>query len=114
MRRAMLVLGLSIMTAGCAGVGRYLDPGQPFSAAVERGERFAQRACAGCHAIRGEEQSKGSAPTFRTLRLRYTGPQLERRLAAISARGHYEMPPVFITSEEAKDVAEYIESLGDR
>lgn len=114
MRRAMFIVGLSIAAAGCAVVGRDAEPGRPFSVAVERGERFAQRACAGCHVIRGDERSRGNAPTFQTLRLRYTGPQLERRLAEISGHGHYEMSPIYISPDEAKDLAEYVESLGSR
>lgn len=115
MRRTFLVIALAALAAGCAGTaGVRMAPARP-SVTVERGEQFAQRACAGCHAIRRDDASRnGAAPPFRDLRVRATAPMLERRLAEISRSGHYEMPPVFITEDEARAVAAYIESLGDR
>jgi mono/diheme cytochrome c family protein len=115
MRRRAIILGLSLLTAACAGFVRDPGPARALSPDAERGERFAQRACAGCHAIRPSDQgTPRSAPAFATLRLRYNRIQTERRLATISERGHYEMPPIFISADEAKDLAAYIESLGDR
>lgn len=115
MRRTLLVITLAGLAAGCAGTpGDDALGGRP-SPAAERGEQFAQRACAGCHAIRLDDASRnGAAPPFRDLRVRSTAPMLRQRLDEISRRGHYEMPPVFVSEDEARDVAAYIESLGDR
>jgi mono/diheme cytochrome c family protein len=109
--RIFITLGLAAAAfAGCASLG-----GRAPAGGVERGQQFAQRACAGCHAIGASGESpRGGAPAFGALRLRYTGPQLERTLAAISGHGHYEMPPIFISADEARDLADYIEGLGGR
>lgn len=114
MQKPLLVASLAALLAGCAStppsgpVARRPDP------AAERGQRFAQRACAGCHALSATESPRGgAAPSFAKIRLRFTPIALERRLAEISGHGHYEMPPVFISKDEAKDLAAYIESLGD-
>lgn len=114
MRTALMILGLGAVLAGCASLGSDAGPARMRDSAAERGQHFAQRACAGCHALDAGESPRGGAPAFATLRLRYTPIALERRLSEISAHGHYEMPPVFITQDEAKDVAAYIGSLGGR
>ena len=112
MSRAVLIVALSALAAACAAPGPAPGPGQAPDPAAERGLRFAQRACAGCHSIEASGDSpRSSAPAFGTLRMRYTPVQLERRFAAISDRGHYEMPPIYILPTEAKDLAAYIESL---
>ncbi|WP_374470033.1 cytochrome c [Phenylobacterium sp.] len=110
MRRTLLIAALSALVAACAtGSG----PGRAPASAAERGAQFAWRACNGCHAVGPEGGARnGAAPAFRDLRLRFTSLQLERRLAEISRNGHYEMPPVFISREEAADIAAYVESLG--
>jgi mono/diheme cytochrome c family protein len=114
MRASLLILGLGVLLAGCASFGAGPGPAHVRDAAAERGLHFAQRACAGCHSLDAGESPRGGAPAFATLRLRYTPIALERRLGEISAHGHYEMPPVFITQDESKDVAAYIGSLGAR
>jgi mono/diheme cytochrome c family protein len=113
MRRTLPILAMAALLGACAteagAAGKSPDP------AVERGLRFAQRSCAGCHAIAPDGESRRTgAPNFGQLRMRYTSPALEKRLADISRHGHLEMPPVFITQAEARDVAEYIESLGGK
>lgn len=112
MRRTLLIIGLSALATACATGG---GPGRAPGSAAERGQQFAYRACAGCHAVGQEAESRSAnAPRFRDLRIRFTAPSLERRLAEISRQGHYEMPPVFISQDEAVDIAAYIESLGER
>lgn len=113
MLRTLLIITAGVATAACASLVAPTPSGAP-DPNIERGQRFAQRACAGCHAIgvRGQSPS-GNAPAFGTLRLRYTSPQLVRRLAVISRDGHYEMPPIYISPDEANDLAYYVESLGD-
>lgn len=114
MRTLLIIAGLGALLAGCASVGSDGGVAKAPGSAPERGLRFAQRACAGCHALDSGESPRGGAPAFAALRLRYTPIALERRLGEISAHGHYEMPPVFISQDEAKDVAAYIGSLGAR
>ena len=109
MRRTLLILGLAAATAACATGGTGWAP----ATAADRGEQFAWRACAGCHAVGPDGDSRNSnAPRFRELATRYNALQLERRMAEISRDGHYEMPPVFISADEARDIAAYIQKLG--
>ena len=113
MSRTILIACLCLLTGACAAGGRLAWPGAGQDAAEARGERFAHRACAGCHAVeRTGDSRSANAPPFRDLRIRFTAASLERRLADISRRGHYEMPPVFISEDEARDIAAYVETLG--
>lgn len=114
MCRIVPILILAALAAGCASGGRP-GPAAPAPTQADRGERFAWRACAGCHAVGATGESRnGGAPPFRDLAIRYNAVSLERRLAEISRNGHYEMPPVFITVDESRDVAAYIEQLAAR
>jgi mono/diheme cytochrome c family protein len=114
MRTLSLIAGLGVLLAGCASAGPDAGLGRAPGSAAERGLHFAQRACAGCHALDAGQSPNGGAPTFAILQIRFTPIALERRLAEISAHGHYEMPPVFISRDEAKDIAAYIGSIGGR
>ena len=79
---------------------------------VDSGAHLAAQRCAGCHAIGPQGRSHNlAAPPFRDIRLRYNGLSLERELAKISKQGHFEMRPTAIRADEARDIADYIESL---
>jgi mono/diheme cytochrome c family protein len=104
--------GLAAAVAACTTMGGAEAPLGP-DPAVERGRAFAQLRCSGCHATTLDEKPGSSAPRFRDIRLRHTAISLERRLASIVEQGHYEMPRMDFTSQEARDVAVYIESLGE-
>jgi mono/diheme cytochrome c family protein len=83
------------------------------AAEVERGARLAQQRCASCHGMAPTGRSLNlAAPPFRDIRLRYNALSLEREMAKISVRGHFEMGPQVIGAAEAEDLAAYIESLG--
>jgi mono/diheme cytochrome c family protein len=102
MRRCAAVL---IVAALAGGVAR----AQP---AAEAGQRFAVRACAGCHAIGLSGASRNPlAPPFRTLGARLPGRALSTRLRTISAHGHGTMPPIYMTPAERRAVAAYIRLL---
>jgi mono/diheme cytochrome c family protein len=110
--RFLLVAGSAATLAACAAMGDVNTPLGP-DPAVERGRSFAQLRCSGCHATTLDEKPGASAPRFRDIRLRHTAISLERRLATIVEQGHYEMPRVDFTIQEARDVAAYIETLGE-
>jgi len=106
---AMLICGLSL--AACAG-GEEFAP-TPLSPAAERGQQFAARACAGCHAFAAPARSPNiAAPSFAVIRLRHNEVALERTLERIAREGHGEMPPIYVTSAEIEDLVAFIESLG--
>jgi mono/diheme cytochrome c family protein len=113
MRAVLLAIAGAAVLGGCATGGpgvvtTGLDP------AVERGQRFAERRCSGCHAIGLDEISVPSGPRFRDLRGRFNPISLERRFAQISQHGSGEMPPIEITPSQAEDLVAYFESLGPR
>jgi len=79
------------------------------------GERFARRACAGCHAIGVSGASRNPlSPPFRVLAAHLPGRALAAELKIISAHGHQEMPPIYMTPGERRAVAAYIRSVGAR
>jgi mono/diheme cytochrome c family protein len=83
--------------------------------ATSAGERFARRACAGCHAIGVTGASRNPlSPPFRTLAGRLRGRALAAELKAISAHGHQAMPPIYMTPAERRAVAAYIRAVGAR
>ncbi|MDB5454392.1 MAG: cytochrome c family protein [Caulobacteraceae bacterium] len=103
------ILGLLALT-GCAGLSPASDVRRP--AAWARGQFYVSRSCAGCHAVTDQGDSPNPrAPVFRTLSLRFDTAHLEAALTAISRHGHEEMPPIYISPAEIKDIAGYIESL---
>lgn len=109
MRRVLTVVALAALAAGCA------SPGREDRSDAAAGRRFAERACAGCHAVerRGESPNPHSPP-FRTLAARLPGAALEAQLDGIARQGHVEMPPVYMTPDEIHDVAAYIRAVAGR
>jgi mono/diheme cytochrome c family protein len=97
-----------------AAVAAVLAAAAPVSApGVDSGAHLAATHCASCHAVGREGRSpNGAAPPFRDIRLRYNALSLERELAKIPKQGHFEMKPTAIRADEARDLADYIESLG--
>jgi mono/diheme cytochrome c family protein len=110
MWRRLTILALAALAGGCAGVG-----GAPGDRDVEAGHRFVQRACAGCHAIGPQGASPNPhSPPFRTVSGLLPGPSLESELESIARRGHVEMPPIYMTPDEIRDVAAYIRAVAPR
>lgn len=108
MRRTFIILGLTGLLGGCATTGA--DPAM--GSAVDRGLFVALRACAGCHAVGGTDRSpNGIAPPFSVLRMQYDDAALQTRLADISRNGHQEMPPIYMTDDEIRDVTAYIQTV---
>lgn len=104
MKRLVVILGLAGAMGGCASIQG--------DRSTDAGERFVRRACAGCHATGAAGTSPDEpAPPFRTLGARLPGPALEAQLAAIAARGHGRMPPIYMTPDEIDAVARYIRSV---
>lgn len=112
MRRTFKPIGvLAAMTLaldGCAGLRA--PPITPAS----RGHAVAARDCAACHAVEANGVSpRRDAPAFGSSSLRHTA-SLEGRVADLARLGHYDMPPLKLSADEARDVAAYIQSLGPR
>lgn len=98
---------LAIAAAGAAQAAA-----DPVAAAQARGRVFAERNCAACHAVGATGASpRRKAPPFRLLAGRFVPLTLQRRLTEISETGHYDMAPFAIHSDEASDVAAYLNSL---
>ena len=113
MRRILTLLPLLVAMTACTTKAGPAPVAGASSPSIDRGRAYALRWCAGCHAIASQGAStEGMAPSFAIVRLRYNGVSLERRLADISANGHYEMPRMFLSSEEIHDLQDYIETVG--
>lgn len=105
---ACAILAALVLTAA----GAAQAAADPVAAAVSRGRAFAERNCAACHAVGPTGASpRRKAPPFRALAGRFVPLTLQRRLTEISETGHYEMPPFAVHSDEASDVAAYLNSL---
>jgi cytochrome c len=110
MRRTIILLALAGLLGGCATSG----PGvvEPVGSAVDRGRFVALRSCAGCHAVGGTDISPNHiAPPFSLIRMKHDEAGLRRLLADISRNGHYEMPPIYMTEDEIRDVSAYIQTV---
>lgn len=107
MQHRAALSALLLALSGCASLGHHRQ-----DTPVARGHDTAERACASCHAI---QQSVGVSPvqravSFASLEMRHT-VGLEGRLAVLTAKGHYGMPPVALSATELSDLRVYIESL---
>jgi mono/diheme cytochrome c family protein len=111
MRAILVAASLGLFMAACAANGAAPMGGR--DPAVERGQAFAERRCAGCHVVGMDDRDGASGPPFRALRMRFNALSLQRRFAEISQHGSGEMPPIQISRSEAEDLVAYIESLTD-
>lgn len=106
-RMRLLVTGV-LLVLGVGGCASLRAP-QP---STEPGRSFAQRACAGCHAIGSVgESANADAPPFRTLFMRFPDAALDARLSLLARHGHVNMPPIYMTPDERRSVAAYIRSI---
>jgi len=91
-------------------------------ASPESGERLAQRACGGCHAVRGTKSPLPDAPPFARLYQRYAAGGLdalldEGMLAPAdppeegSPRTHPRMPMARFDDDQRADLKAYLQSL---
>lgn len=103
---ALVVLALTM--GGCASLGLGPKPDTP----ERRGLATAKASCAVCHAVTagGAESPRAKAPGFASLEMRHT-VGLDGRLAELTKRGHYGMPPVALSAGQLADLKAYIESL---
>jgi len=101
-----LVLLLAAACAACATA----PPDD--EAHVRVGRAFLERSCAGCHGIGLMDTSPNPrAPTLRQLALTRSDRELARALAEVSSRGHLNMPPVYVTPRERREVLIYLRAL---
>ncbi|HEX2800487.1 MAG TPA: c-type cytochrome [Phenylobacterium sp.] len=82
------------------------------TSSVDHGRFLVLRACAGCHAVGEAGASPDShAPTFPVVRGSVSASQLKVMLRELSKNGHYEMPPIFMSEADIRDIAAYIATL---
>lgn len=96
-----------LLLSACAGVPPPTLADDP----PARGRATAERMCAGCHALApGQTSADPRAPSFPGREMQHTAG-LAGRVADLTRHGHYGMPPIPLTADEAADVTAYIESL---
>jgi len=107
MRRAIALTVAALVLGACAG--RHA-PVSPISAAA-RGHGIAVQRCAACHGVEpGSVSPRPLAPPFASREMRATAG-LDGRLASLTSKGHYEMPPLALRPAEVEDLLAYIASL---
>lgn len=78
---------------------------------AEQGRAFAERRCAGCHAVGLDESPGATGPRFRDLGARYNALSLRQRFAEVSDHGAGMMPPIRIEPGQAEALVVYFDSL---
>lgn len=107
MRPAPLLLLFAL--GGCSVMAPRHDP-----TPAERGHVVARRACAACHAVEpGGASPNARAPSFGSVEMGHVAG-LPGRVAEIARAGHYGMPPVALTPQEAEDLTAWIEGIARR
>jgi mono/diheme cytochrome c family protein len=110
--RVIRTLVLAGFLGGCAAHGAPPPTEAISMSGPTRGSLVAERACASCHAVAIAGDSRNpSAPPFRDIRIRYNTISLERELARIAKKGHFEMPPTAIAETDIPEIVAYIETL---
>lgn len=111
MRIALLAEGLALVASPALG-----------QASAANGERIAQRACGGCHAVRGTKSPLPDAPPFARLHERYRKGGLDALLdegmlapptppEEGSPRTHPRMPMAKFDDDQRADLKAYLHSL---
>ena len=101
---------LASLLGGCVSTGAR----RPADRFLE-GRAIAVRSCAGCHAVEATGESRDPvAPPFRALTLRFPPGDLQAHLNRVSAHGHANMPPIYVTPDERRALAAYIRGLAAR
>ncbi|PZR37415.1 cytochrome c [Caulobacter segnis] len=111
MKIALLAIGLTLAASPAVG-----------QASAENGERIAQRACGGCHAVRGSRSPLPDAPPFARLHARYRQGGLDALLdegmlappqppEEGSPRTHPRMPMARLDDDQRADLKAYLKSL---
>ena len=113
MRTGALIsaLGLSLVLGGCALLEARREAAPT---PAHRGHAVAVRLCAACHAVEpGGVSLRPRAVAFASREMQHVAG-LEGRVAALTRDGHYGMPPVALSAQQADDVVAYIGSLDRR
>jgi mono/diheme cytochrome c family protein len=101
----------ALQVAAALGLASPPAHGEP-QAAIARGKEIAERVCAGCHAIDGQQGGtvQGTdVPSFRALADRpHRTPE---SLQAIIMTPRHPMPAIPLELSEIRDVVAYIQSL---
>lgn len=85
------------------------SPNSAQSADAANGERLAQRWCATCHIVRGDQRQGTDVPTFAAI-ARIPG-FTQSSVAFFLLAPHPPMPEMALSRREADDLAAYIASL---
>ncbi len=113
----LIALTLGLFASGVASAAWSREP-----VPVSQGQRIAQRACGGCHAVAAGSSPLADAPPFRDLHRRYPAGGLQQLLdegMLPSARpleegvraGHPRMPEAKLDLDEVAALTAYLRSL---
>lgn len=100
-----LALALCVVALAHPAIAKDKDP------AVRRGRDLARHSCAACHAVEpGRLSPVPKAAPFASREMQHVAG-LEGRLADLTSKGHYGMPPQRLDDRQVRDLLAYIESL---
>lgn len=107
--RSLVCVGAPLLLAACAEAPK----SPPTGHLVSVGERIAQQQCGECHALGATQVSPlADAPTFPSLRPRYSraamAAVLDQRMVTI----HPRMPRLRLEDDEIAQLLDYWESIG--
>ena len=109
------ILGLGIIVGGMLFAGSmYLGPSVNVETGVDTaaGRKFAERKCAGCHAVGQTGQSPYvSAPPFRTFAKLWPLQNIEEALAEGIVMDHPAMPEFTLTPGQIANFIAYLETI---
>jgi mono/diheme cytochrome c family protein len=113
-RRRRLAMAAPLLILLCAACATERRPTQLAAASLD-GRGIVERSCAGCHATGPAGTSRDRrAPAFRDLARQRSDAELGADLAEISRHGHVQMPPIYVTPDEQRQILAYLRGLRDR
>lgn len=108
MKRTMILLAF----LGAANAALAAPADDRRAGSIDSGRFLVLRSCAGCHAVGETGKSPDShAPPFPVVRGSVTSGQLTMMLSELSKNGHAEMPPIFMSEAEIRDISAYVANL---
>ena len=109
-----LLAGGAMSLAACMSSGASTTRASSLPSVQMPGRTFAERTCAGCHAIdRTGDSPHPDALPFRRISEHYPVRDLEEALAEGIFVGHPDMPPFQLEPDEIDDLLDYLEAIQD-
>ena len=105
-RAAAWLVAALLVTSGCATPPDEVPRPAPL---ISKGEAVARETCGECHDVSDAGPSPlADAPSFRTLRTRYSRDQFAALLTTRMAEVHFRMPKLRLDEDEVEALLDYL------